>query len=132
MNNQQKPISLLESAAARPEYWSPGIVGQVNDHYVKAARILGEFPWHAHTHEDEMFLVLLGTLRIGRSEADGGAVDVQAGQFFVVPRGLRHNTSTPTGEECLIALLEPTATRHAGDTETSMARSIAQQLGETT
>ena len=76
-----------------------------------------------------MFLGLQGTLRIGRSEADGGAVDVHAGQFFIVPRGLRHNTSTPTGEECLITLIEPVATVHAGDAETPLSRSIAQQLG---
>ena len=122
------PISLLASAAARPERWSPGVVGQVNNHYVKTVRILGEFPWHAHTYEDEMFLVLQGTLRIGRAEADGGPVDVQAGQFFIVPRGVRHNTSTPTNEECLLALIEPAGTLHAGDVETPMARSIAEQL----
>ena len=129
MMTQQAPISLLVSAAARPERWSPGIVGQVNNHYVKTVRILGEFPWHVHAHEDEMFLVLQGTLRIGRLETDGGPIDLVAGEFFIVPRGLRHNTSTPTNEECLIALIEPVATLHAGDTATPLARSIAEQLG---
>ena len=129
MENQQTPISLLASPASRPERWSPLVVGQVNDHYVKTVRILGEFPWHAHIREDEMFFVLQGTLRIGRAEADGGPVDVAAGEFFIVPRGVRHNTATPTNEECLIALIEPAATLHAGDTETSLTRSIAEQLG---
>ena len=92
--------------------------------------MLGEFPWHTHAHEDEMFLVLEGTLRIGRSEADGGLVEVRAGEFFIVPRGVRHNTSTPVGEECLMALIEPAATLHTGDVETSQSRSIAEQLGE--
>ncbi len=96
---------------------------------MKTARVLGEFPWHTHPHEDEMFLVLQGTLRIGRSDAHGGPVDVHAGEFFIVPRGIRHNTSTPTNQECLLALIEPVATLHAGDTPTAMARSIAEQLG---
>ena len=129
MIHQQAPLSLLQSAAARPEFWSPGVVGQVNDHYVKTVRVLGEFPWHTHAHEDEMFLVLKGVLRIGRSDADGGPVDVHPGEFFIVPRGLRHNTSTPTEEECLLALIEPAATLHAGDAETPLSRSIAEQLG---
>ena len=132
METQQAPISLLAAAAARPERWSPGIVGQVNNHYVKAVRILGEFPWHTHLHEDEMFLVLQGTLRIGRSAADGGPIDVRVGEFFVVPRGMRHNTSTPPNEECLIALIEPVSTLHAGEADTPMARSIAEQLGQVT
>ena len=129
MRLQATPIALLQAAASRPELWSPGVVAQLNDHYVKVARVLGEFPWHTHTGQDEMFLVLQGTLRIGRSPADGGPVDVAAGEFFIVPRGIHHSTSTPTGEECLIALIEPAATRHAGDTGTPMARSLEEQLG---
>ena len=121
----------MQAAASRPEHWSPGVVGRVNDHFVKAVRIVGEFPWHTHAHEDEMFLVLKGTLRIGRSEADGGLVEVRAGEFFIVPCGVRHNTSTPVGEECLMALIEPVATLHTGDVETSLSRSIAEQLGAT-
>ena len=96
---------------------------------MKAVRILGEFPWHTHLHEDEMFLVLEGTLRIGRAEVDGGPLDVRAGEFFIVPRGVRHNTSTPTDEECLMALIEPVETLHTGDVQTPLSRSIAEQLG---
>ena len=126
MHPQSSPIALLEAAAARPDRWSPGVVGQLNDHFVKVARILGEFPWHAHTQQDE------GTLRIGRSAADGGAIDVHAGEFFIVPRGVSHNTSTPTSEECLIALIEPADTLHTGDVQTPLTRSIAEQLGDAT
>ena len=129
MDAQRTPISLVQAAAARPERWSPGVVGQVNNHFVKAVRILGEFPWHTHLHEDEMFLVLAGTLRIGRAEADGGPVDVRPGEFFIVPRGVRHNTATPTGEECLMALIEPVETLHTGDVQTPLSRSIAEQMG---
>lgn len=129
MDAQQRPISLLDAALSRPELWSPGVVGQVNTHLVKAVRVLGEFPWHTHAQEDEMFLVLRGTLRIGRTEADGGSVDVRAGEFFIVPHGVRHNTSTPDGEECLMALFEPAATLHAGDVQTARSRSLAEQMG---
>ena len=103
------------------------MVGQVNDQYIKAARVQGEFPWHAHEHEDEMFLVLRGELRIGRSEADGGDIHLGPGEFFVVPRGMRHNTSAV--DETWIALIETVTTLHTGEVETSMTRSIAEQVG---
>ncbi len=124
---QQKPISLDLACSAVAELWSPRVVGQVNNQYIKVARVHGEFPWHAHALEDEMFLVLRGELRIGRAEADGGPVGVAAGEFFVVPRGVRHNTSAV--EETWIALIETVTTEHAGGEETGMARSIAEQMG---
>lgn len=121
------PISLAQVAAALPDLWSPRILGKVNDHYLKVARVHGDFPWHTHLHEDELFLVLAGALTIGRSPADGGPVTLLPGEAFIVPRGIRHNTSAPT--ETLIALIEPVATQHTGDEITSQTRSIAEQLG---
>lgn len=126
--SQESPISLELASAALTELWSPRVLGQVNDQYIKVAKIQGEFPWHAHEHEDEMFLVLRGELRIGRSDVDGGPVVVAPGEFFVVPRGVRHNTSATV--ETLIALVEGVGTLHAGGEQTPMARSIAEQLGE--
>ena len=75
-----------------------------------------------------MFLVLRGLLRIGRSEADGGPVSVGPGEFFVVPRGVRHNTSA--AEKTWLALIETVTTQHTGSEVTPMTRSIAEQLGE--
>lgn len=103
------------------------MVGQVNNQYIKVARVQGEFPWHVHEHEDEMFLVLGGELCIGRSEADGGPVVVRPGEFFVVPHGVRHNTSSAA--ETLIALVESVTTLHTGDEQTAMTRSLAEQIG---
>ena len=100
----------------------------MNGQYLKVARVQGEFPWHAHAGEDELFLVLRGALTIGRGEADGGPVTLQAGEAFMVPRGVRHNTSAE--EETLIALLEPVNTEHTGGEQTTMTRSIAEQFGE--
>jgi len=124
---QTKPISLEAAASALPELWSPRILGQVNDQYIKVARVEGVFPWHTHDHEDEMFLVLRGALTIGRSEADGGRVTLQPGEFFVVPAGLHHNTSADV--ETWIALIETTTTLHTGTTVLSQTRSIEEQLG---
>jgi mannose-6-phosphate isomerase-like protein (cupin superfamily) len=124
---QQTPISLELACSALTELWSPRVVGKVNNQYIKVAKIQGEFPWHSHEHEDEMFLVLRGLLRIGRAEADGGTVSVAAGEFFIVPRGVRHNTSAI--EETWIALIETTTTLHTGSEETPLTRSIAEQLG---
>jgi quercetin dioxygenase-like cupin family protein len=121
------PISLEQACAAVEELWSPRVIAQVNDQYLKVARVRGEFPWHAHEREDEMFLVLKGTLTIGRSSEDGGPVTLRAGEVFVVPKGVRHNTAAT--EETWIALVETVTTEHTGGEQTAMTRSIAEQLG---
>lgn len=123
----QTPVALEAACEALPQLWSPRIVGQVNDQYIKVARVQGEFPWHAHAQEDEMFLVLRGALRIGRAPEDGGDLVLQAGECFVVPRGVRHNTSA--AEETWIMLVETVTTEHTGGEQTPMTRSLAEQLG---
>jgi mannose-6-phosphate isomerase-like protein (cupin superfamily) len=120
------PVTLADACAALPDLWSPRVVAQVNDHYVKVARVQGEFPWHSHEAEDELFLVLKGCLTIGRAESDGGPVSLLPGQMFVVPRGMRHNTSAK--EETWIALIETVTTKHTGDEVTPMTRTIEEQL----
>ncbi|MGI4830329.1 MAG: cupin domain-containing protein [Janthinobacterium lividum] len=127
MTHPKKPVNLLEVAAALPELWSPRVLAAMNGQYLKVARVQGEFPWHAHAAEDELFLVLRGALRIGRAEQDGGPVTLRAGEAFVVAHGVRHNTSAE--EETLIVLFEPAATEHTGDEKTAATRSIAEQLG---
>ena len=120
------PIALAAACAALPELWSPRVLAQVNDHLLKVVRVQGEFPWHQHEAEDELFLVLKGSLTIGRSLADGGPLTLQPGEAFVVPRGIRHNTSAV--EETWIALFEPAATAHTGTEQTAMTRSLAEQF----
>ena len=80
----QQPVLLEAACQALPELWSPRVVGRVNDQYIKVVRVQGEFPWHTHADEDELFLVLRGALRIGRAPADGGDVLVHPGEFFIV------------------------------------------------
>lgn len=121
------PVSLTESCAALQELWSPRVIASVNDQYIKVARVQGEFPWHTHDAEDELFLVLKGELTIGRASADGGPVTLGPGQIFVVPRGVRHNTSA--AQETWIALVEPATTLHTGNEVAPVTRSLADQLG---
>ena len=123
-----QPVSLLAAARSLEELWAPRVLAGVNDHLVKVARVQGEFPLHTHDTQDEMFLVLAGTMRISQAPHDGGTVDVHAGEFFVVPRGVRHSTSTPDGTEALIALIEPATTLHTGDERTPLTRSLADQM----
>ena len=105
------------------EYWSPKVIGRVNDQYIKIAKVKGEFVWHAHDAEDELFLVVRGQLRI---ELEDGEVQIGPGQFVVVPRGVRHNPSAT--EECWVVLIETVTTKHTGDVVTPLTRSIAEQL----
>ncbi len=105
------------------EYWSPRVVGQVNDQYIKVAKVKGEFTWHKHDHEDEMFLVLYGTLLL---QFEDGELTLGPGDFHVVPKGKLHNPVAR--EECGLALIETVTTRHTGDVETPLTKSIADQL----
>lgn len=118
-------VNLRQRAAALEAHWSPKVVAEVNGQYVKVAKLLGQFVWHAHEEEDELFQVLQGRLVI--QYEDRPDVVLEAGDIHVVPRGVRHNPVA--AEECLIALFEPAATLHTGDVVTDRSRSIAEQLG---
>lgn len=116
------PLSPEVIAAALPELWSPRVIDEVDDAYVKVARIQGTLAWHSHDAEDELFYVLRGSLRI---ELEDDAVELQAGQMWVVPKGVRHNPVAD--EECLVLLIERKTTQHTGDVVTDKTRSIAEQ-----
>lgn len=119
-----KAVGNFEGAAARiADYWSPKIVGRVNDQYIKVAKLKGTFTWHKHDEEDELFIVIKGRLTI---EYEDGPVHLGAGDFHVVPRGTMHNPTAP--EECWIVLIEPVTTKHTGDAVTPLTKSIEQQL----
>ena len=93
------------------EYWSPKVVAHVNDQYVKIAKVRGQFGWHGHAQEDELFFVVRGPLKI---EYEGGhVVDLPAGSMHVVPRGTLYNLVADN--ECWGALIEHVQTKHTGD-----------------
>jgi len=107
------------------EYWSPKVVARVNDQYVKVAKLRGQFVWHDHANEDELFFVVRGRLKI---EYEGGRfVELPAGSMHVVPRGTMHHPVAD--EECWVVLIEPVQTKHTGDVDTPFTKSIEEQLG---
>ncbi len=110
-------------AAALAEYWSPRVVAELDDSYVKVAKLLGSLTWHTHDNEDEMFYVLTGRLRI---EMEERVVELGQGEAFVVPRGVRHNPVA--AEECHVMLIERKSTLHTGTEVTDRTRTIAEQL----
>ena len=119
------PVNIESRFKDVTELWSPKVIGRVNDQYVKIARLQGEFVWHAHEDEDELFFVVRGTMRI---QLEDGDVTLGPGEFVVVPRGVRHNPVA--AEECWVMLIETVSTKHTGDVVTERTRSIEQQLGD--
>lgn len=117
------PTHLLKSFDRVTDYWSPKVVGRVNDQYIKVAKLKGEFVWHAHADEDELFLVIKGRLKI---EFEGYAVDLAEGDMLTVPRGVMHNPVAE--EECWIVLIETVSTKHTGDVQTDRTRTLEEQL----
>lgn len=116
-------LSPRSIAATLVDTWSPRIIAELDDAYVKVAKLHGELAWHSHEHEDEMFLVLQGRLRI---ELPDARIELGQGDMYVVPKGVRHN---PVAEqECLIMLIERKSTLHTGDTSTPKTRSLSEQL----
>jgi len=119
----QKVASPKQVAESLTELWSPRVVSELDDSYVKVAKVHGTFGWHNHEHEDELFLVLKGCLRI---EMESGPVVLNQGDMFVVPKGVQHN---PVAEqECLVMLIERKSTLHTGNVVSERTRSIAEQL----
>lgn len=105
-------VILAEKLALIQEHWRPRVVGSLNGQEVKLVKFQGEFPWHHHEAEDELFLCLAGRFRV---EFRDRAVELDAGEFVIVPRGLEHRTVAEL--EASVLLFEPAATRNTGNVE---------------
>jgi len=116
-------VSPRQVAASLTELWSPRVVDEIDDAYIKVAKVQGSLAWHSHENEDELFLILKGHLRI---EMESGSVDLNEGEMFVVPKGVRHNPIA--AQECHLMLIERKSTLHTGDVVTEKTRSLAEQL----
>ncbi len=103
-------VNLQEKFSRFSDYWSPKIVGELNDSYVKTVKLKGEFVWHHHEAEDELFLVVAGRLRMQFRDASR---DVGPGEFIIVPRGVEHCPLALT-DEVHVVLLEPKTTVNTG------------------
>jgi mannose-6-phosphate isomerase-like protein (cupin superfamily) len=103
-------VNLNEKLSKVREYWSPKIIGELNDSYVKVVKFTGEFVWHHHDNEDELFLVVQGRLRMKFRERE---VAVLPGEFIIVPKGVEH--LPVADEEVHVVLLEPKTTLNTGN-----------------
>jgi mannose-6-phosphate isomerase-like protein (cupin superfamily) len=105
-------VNLAAALARITEHWRPRVVAQLNGQEVKLVKLRGEFVWHHHDAEDELFLVVRGRLRV---EFPDSAVELDPGELLVVPRGVEHRTLA--AEETEVLLFEPAGTRNTGNVE---------------
>ena len=103
-------VNLADKFALFDAYWSPKIVGELNDSYVKIVKVKGEFVWHQHEKEDELFLVVKGTLVIRLRDRE---IVLREGELTIIPHGVEHQPVA--AEEAHVLLLEPKATLNTGD-----------------
>lgn len=118
-------INVIESLKKVDKYFSPEVVGEVNDVYIKLAKIKGDkVPWHTHKDEDELFYVVEGCLLMEVEDEKGFIMNV--GDMFIVKKGIHHRVSST--EECSIMLIENKFTKHTGDVKSEITKSIEDQL----
>ena len=120
-------VNVAEKFTRFSDHYSPKIVGELNDSYVKLVKLKGEFVWHHHDAEDELFMVVKGTLRIGIRE-DGREREemVRLGEFIIVPRGVEHRPAAD--EEVHLMLLEPKTTLNTGNVRNERARDELERI----
>ncbi|GFD93308.1 hypothetical protein KUL156_49320 [Alteromonas sp. KUL156] len=117
-------INILQEAEKLKKYFSPKIISEVNNEYVKLAKIKGEdIPWHNHENEDELFYIINGNLLMEIENQP--SFTMKTGDLYVVPKGVNHRVSS--SEDCLIMLIETKSTKHTGDVITPITKSIDNQ-----
>ena len=120
MNSSVSPAAI---ASSLEKLWSPRIIGEVDDVYIKVAKVQGTLAWHRHEDEDELFYVLNGHLRI---ELENENIELSEGEMYIVPKGVRHNPVAE--EECHLLLVEKKTTLHTGDVVIARTVPIENQL----
>ena len=117
-------MNLEDAFVSLDNYFSPKIIGEVNDQYIKVVKIKGqEVPWHNHESEDELFYIVEGSLLMEIENQENFVM--QKGDFYVVKKGIDHRVSSK--EECLIMLIEPKTTEHTGKVKSQITKSIDEQ-----
>lgn len=116
-------VNLANKLSSFEEYWSPKVVGELNNQMVKIAKIKGEFVMHHHDHEDELFYVIDGQLFI---ELEDKTLELNSGEFVIIPKGIAHKPYAP--EEVSILLFEPATTLNTGNVENQMTVSELEKL----
>ncbi len=103
-------VNIADKFARFADHWSPKVVGELNGQQVKLVKFVGEFVWHKHDAEDELFLVVVGSFRM---EFRDRTVELSAGEFLIVPRGVEHRPVADA--EVQVLLFEPATTQNTGD-----------------
>jgi len=115
--------NLLHKFKLFDEFWTPKIIGELNDQYIKLAKLKGEFIWHEHQEEDELFYIVKGTLLLRFRDRDD--IQLNEGDMCVVPAGVEHLPIAE--EECWVMLVEPKTTLHTGTTKTDRSVAVEEQ-----
>ena len=112
-----EPINIMNKFSLFNEKWTPKIIGELNDQYVKLCKLKDNFVWHSHENEDELFMVFKGTLLM--EFRDGRIVKIKQGEILIVPKGIEHRPHT-NGDIVFNLLFEPKSTLHTGDVENEL------------
>ena len=116
-------INLAEKFGLFSEHWSPKIIGELNDFYIKLAKLKGEFDWHHHDNEDELFLVVKGQLTIKFRDQDRVLTE---GELIVIPKGVDH--LPVAAEEVHVMLIEPKGTLNTGNVVTEKTKEVLERI----
>jgi mannose-6-phosphate isomerase-like protein (cupin superfamily) len=116
-------VNITEKLNLFSDHWNPRIIGELNGQQVKAAKLKGEFVWHHHDHEDELFLVVKGILKM---EFRDKTVLINPGEFIIVPRGVEHKPVAE--EEVELLLFEPASTLNTGNIQNDLTREHLQKI----
>ena len=116
-------VNLSEKFGLIGEHWSPKIAGEVNDSFVKLVKFRGDFVWHKHEEEDEMFLVVKGSINIKLRDGD---VRLGEGEFVIIPRGVEHKPVAE--EEAHVLLFEPKTVLNTGDVVNERTRPVLERI----
>jgi len=112
-----EPINIMDKFSLFNEEWTPKIIGELNDQYVKLCKLKDDFVWHSHENEDELFMVFKGTLLM--EFRDGRIVKIKQGEVLIVPKGVEHRPHT-NGDIVFNLLFEPKTTLHTGDVKNEL------------
>jgi mannose-6-phosphate isomerase-like protein (cupin superfamily) len=116
-------INLHQKFSLFNEHWSPKIAGELNGQQVKIAKVQGEFVWHQHENEDELFMVIKGKLRL---EFRDKIEELSEGEILIVPKGVEHKPVAE--EECWIMIFEPASTLNTGNVQNEKTKSVLETI----
>ena len=121
-----KKINLIDKFSLFSDHWSPKIIAEMNDQFVKIAKVKGEFVWHDHAKEDELFFVVKGTLYIDLKNEE--TIVLNEGNMTVIPSRTEHRPYTKNNEEVWIMLLEPKSTQHTGQVAHNLTNNTTEYI----